>query len=86
MSRHALFDLAVERALSYALRLKLLPENDPQVLHQGLELWYLKTRFAYRISLADIITVLQSYPGQGYRWQGGRQGGWIEPDPFALSD
>ena len=76
MPRDALFDLAVNRALSYALRLGL-PLDDDKALYGGLELWYLKTRFAYRIPLEDVITTLQSYPGEG-RWAGGKEGGWQE--------
>lgn len=76
-SRPELFDLAVARALSYAQRLGALEgERDPIVLHQVLELWYLKTRFAYRVALDDVITVLQSYPGAGHEWRGGREGSW----------
>lgn len=75
MSREALFDLAVNRALSYALKLEL-PLNDLEGLRSGLEPWYLKTRFAYRIKLASILTALQSYPGQGHYWTGGSDGSW----------
>ena len=74
MSRDALFDLAINRALSYALRLGL-PLEDSRALYGGLELWYLKTRFAYRIPLDDVVATLQNYPGEGF-WQGGREGSW----------
>ena len=77
MSRDALFDLAVARALSYAVRLKL-DFSNARALRQGLELWYLKTRFAYRISLDEIISALQRYPGAGRSWRGGRAGAWRE--------
>ena len=76
MPRDALFDLAVNRALSYALRLGL-PLEDDKALYGGLELWYLKTRFAYRIPLDDVVATLQSYPGKG-SWQGGQEGSWQE--------
>ena len=74
MPRDALFDLAVNRALSYARRLNV-QLNDAVALRSGLELWYLKTRFAYRIPLAEVVATLQSYPGEG-TWQGGRSGNW----------
>lgn len=74
MPRDALFDLAVNRALSYAQRLNI-PLNNAEILRSGLELWYLKTRFAYRIPLEEVVATLQSYPGEG-AWQGGRSGGW----------
>ncbi len=74
MSRTSLFDLAVNRALSYAQSTGI-SLNDPN-LEQKLELWYLSTRFAYRISLVLIVEVLSSYPEQGYFWQGGQSGGW----------
>lgn len=77
MARDALFDLATNRALSYALRLGLL-DGPMDRLRPGLEPWYLKTRFAYRIPLEDIIGVLRAFPGEGYVWRGGPEGGWVE--------
>jgi hypothetical protein len=77
MTRDSLFDLAVERALSYAKSLDISLQNKEE-LKNYLELWYLKTRFAYRISLDDIIQVLQNYPGQG-KWLGGKDGSWHTP-------
>ena len=77
MPRDALFDLAVERALSYALRLRL-DLSDARALREDLELWYLKTRFAYRISLDEVVSVLQRYPGAGQCWRGGKAGAWRE--------
>jgi hypothetical protein len=74
MARASLFDLAVERALAYAQGLNI-PIQDRNELKKSLEVWYLKTRFVYRISLNDIIEVLQRYPGQGV-WVGGREGKW----------
>jgi len=77
MSRQALFDLAVARALSYASRLAIMDKKlSSKAMHVRLELWYLKTRFAYRIPLAEIIVVLQSYPNDGSKWQGGKNGQW----------
>lgn len=74
MERAELFDLAVNRSLSYVQKTGL-DISDPQKLRQGLELWYLKTRFAYRISLDEIIEVLQTHPGHG-KWRGGKHGSW----------
>lgn len=74
MERDALFDLAVNRSLSYANKVGL-ETNDKEKLKQGLELWYLKTRFAYRIPLDEIVTILQGYPGKG-EWVGGKGGEW----------
>lgn len=81
MPRCALFDLAVDRALRYASSTGLnLRQAEAATLYRGLELWYLKTRFAYRIPLADIVTVLQQYPGADYVWQGGSSGQWLNSD------
>ena len=77
MPRNKLFDLAVNRALSYAHRLGV-PFDDTEVLRSGLELWYLKTRFAYRIPLEEVVATLQTYPGEGSSWQGGKEGAWLK--------
>jgi hypothetical protein len=77
MTRDSLFDLAVERALSYTKSLNVSTQNK-EGLKNHLELWYLKTRFAYRIPLDDIVEVLQRYPGQG-TWSGGKDGSWHTP-------
>jgi hypothetical protein len=74
MERDTLFDLAVNRSLSYVQSLNI-ETRDTETLRQRLEIWYLKTRFAYRISLEDIVEVLQSYSGSG-NWAGGKNGGW----------
>ena len=80
MPRDALFDLAINRALTYALRLGVALE-DAEALHTGLELWYLKTRFAYRIPLEEVVGALRTYPdthsssGEHF-WRGGLAGGW----------
>jgi hypothetical protein len=74
MARASLFDLAVERALSYTKGLNVALQNEEE-LKKSLEVWYLKTRFAYRISLDDVVEVLQRYPGQG-SWSGGEDGTW----------
>jgi hypothetical protein len=75
--RNELFDLAVARALEYALRLKLNMDSTDD-LQKSLELWSLKTRFAYRISLAKVVSVLQRYPGENSVWQGGKNGQWVK--------
>lgn len=77
-ARPELFDEAVNRALTYALRLGL-PLGKPERLRGGLELWYLKTRFAYRVPLGDVLAVLATYPGPNHRWSGGVAGRWLPP-------
>ncbi len=77
MARDALFDLAVNRSLVYAKRSGILNQRTER-LRGGLELWYLKTRFAYRIPLAAVISVLQTYPGGEQYWIGGQEGIWKE--------
>jgi hypothetical protein len=83
MPRPELFDMAVNRAVTYADRLGALEgERDRLVLHDVLELWYLKTRFAYRIPLDEVVAALLSYPGDGHHWEGGKDGGWRKgPSP-----
>lgn len=78
MSREELFDLAVERADTFADRLGLA-RDDPEALQHGLELWYLRTRFAYRVPLEDVVAALVERPsGHGRSvWRGGRGGGWL---------
>jgi hypothetical protein len=77
VERDILFDLAVNRSLAYVQSLGIATENKG-MLKQPLELWYLKTRFAYRISLDDIVEILQTYPGTG-SWSGGKNGMWQDP-------
>lgn len=74
--RPELFDEAVNRALTYALRLGVALDK-PEKLRGGLELWYLKTRFAYRVPLEDVLAVLATYPGPNHEWQGGAAGRWL---------
>ena len=78
MPRDALFDAAVNRALAYATRLGV-PLSDRETLYRGLELWYLKTRFAYRVPLEDVLDTLGSCPHASHHWQGGREGLWLPP-------
>jgi hypothetical protein len=79
--RDALFDAAVNRARTYAARLGL-PLGVRERLRSGLELWYLKTRFAYRIPFDDVVDALARYPAaEGrYAWVGGRAGRWQRVD------
>ena len=79
MHRTELFDLAINRASSYLDKLSVDPAAaSAQSLHGHLELWYLKTRFAYRVALQDVIAILQKRPGKAYFWQGGVGGNWLE--------
>ena len=73
MAHAPLFDLAVNRALVYSRRLGLEGEG----VRVGLEPWYLKTRFAYRIPLDKVVETLQSYPGGEHYWTGGEDGRWV---------
>ncbi len=79
MAHAPLFDLAVNRALLYSRRLGLPLEETEQGegLRVGLEPWYLKTRFAYRIPLEKVVKALQRYPGDDYYWTGGENGRWV---------
>ena len=54
-----------------------LPLDDPEKLRGGLEVWYLKTRFAYRVPLNDVLVVLGTCPDVSYSWHGGADGGWL---------
>lgn len=83
VSRPELFDAAVNKALSYALRLGL-PLGNRDKLRTGLELWYLKTRFAYRIPLETVVETLRHIPSTetaNYTWHGGRGGSWEQKNP-----
>ena len=85
-ARDELFDLAVTRPLAYATKRGRLSAKDPgqegehgeRAASRGrlLEVWYLKTRFAYRVPLDEVVAVLLTWPGPGHYWQGGPQGGW----------
>lgn len=74
MARDKLFDLAINRALSYSQRLELALEGSS--LETALLPWYQQTRFAYRIPLQSICQILLGYPGDEHFWQGGPSGGW----------
>ncbi len=60
MERAELFELAVTRAATYLDR--LMPawreSHDAHALRAALELWYLRTRFAYRVPLDEVVAAL----------------------------
>lgn len=71
--------MAVSRALAYSERLGGLDgERNRSALRDLLELWYLKTRFAYRVPLEQVVEVIMGYPGSGHYWRGGREGSWTK--------
>ncbi len=76
MPRSALFDLAIERALSYSKKLGLIGAKEIKRIDE-LEIWYLKTRFAYRIPFYDIQNVLKTCPNDQAVWRGGKNGKWV---------
>jgi hypothetical protein len=79
--RVALFDLAVERAGTYLERSRVPLGGDRAALRRALEVWYLKTRFASRVDLDEVVEALAQRPdGSGWRWQGGRHGRWLHDD------
>ncbi|NLG08844.1 MAG: hypothetical protein GX560_06260 [Deinococcales bacterium] len=81
MPRDALFDQAVNRSAVYLERLGPLPEGaGPAEVAARIELWYLKTRFAYRVPLEEVVAALLARPADqppgALEWAGGREGGW----------
>lgn len=61
MQRAELFALATTRAATYLDRLRpgwREAELTPAELTEALELWYLRTRFAYRLPLEEVVAVL----------------------------
>lgn len=83
MARDALFDLAVNRARTYALRLNALDRADSaHDLAGHLELWYLRTRFAYRVPLERVAATVWTAPEGDVHWSGGENGSWkLGPPP-----
>lgn len=80
--RDELFDLAVNRALSYARRTRAIERAaDAHGLARELQLWVLRTRFAYRIRLEEVATRLLTAPAGPVHWRGGPQGGWRDGPP-----
>lgn len=81
-ARDELFDLAVNRALSYARRTRALQRaGDVPSLTRELELWILRTRFAYRVRLEEVASRLLDAPTGEVHWSGGPDGGWHEGPP-----
>jgi hypothetical protein len=82
VARDELFDLAVNRALAYARRTRALDRaGDAVALARELELWVLRTRFAYRLDLLEVATRLRRAPAGEVHWSGGRAGGWRDGPP-----
>lgn len=82
MARDELFDLAVNRALSYARRTRALERSrDVPSLARELELWVLRTRFAYRLRLEEVAERLLAAPAGDVHWRGGPGGGWHDGPP-----
>lgn len=82
-SREKLFDLAVNRALSFAKKmgkLSTIDGNQSQITEDDLTSWHKQTRFAYRIALNEIVKCLNGLPSMqdDYYWQGGVSGTWVE--------
>lgn len=74
--RDVLFDLAVNKAAEYASRLGV-PAGDAERTRLGLEVWYLKTRFAYRVPLEEVAAAVAMRPeATDSIWEGGRDGSW----------
>jgi len=88
-SREKLFDLAVNRALGFSKKmgfikkmgkLTAIDENLSQITEDDLTSWHKQTRFAYRISLKDIVRCINELPDLDvdYYWQGGVSGSWLQ--------
>ncbi|MEJ2288673.1 MAG: hypothetical protein P8Y02_08515 [Deinococcales bacterium] len=78
-SRDALFDLAVNRAAEAAARLGPTRQDG---LRRELEVWYLKTRFAYRVPFEQVLDAVRRRPDGPVHWEGGPDGAW-RPGPAA---
>ena len=81
--RGALFDLAVARADAYLRRARPPRAGDPAGLRRALEVWALKTRFASRVDLDEVVRALRLRPpdpvepaARRPRWRGGPSGSW----------
>lgn len=80
--RDDLFDLAVNRALVYARRTRALERaRDLRSLTRELELWALRTRFAYRFRLEEVAERLRTAPAGEVHWEGGPAGTWRDGPP-----
>lgn len=72
----------MNRALAYARRTGALEGRpDALALQRDLELWYLRTRFAYRVPLEQVVAALLRCPPGEVHWRGGPQGDWHEGPP-----
>ncbi len=78
VARDRLFDLAVNRA---SQALDRLGPRDAGARRHALEVWYLKTRFAYRVPFAAVEEALATRPEGEAHWHGGPDGGWREGPP-----
>lgn len=79
MAREELFDLAVNRALAYARGTRALERAaDDAALQRELELWVLRTRFAYRVDLGEVARRVRQAPRGDVHWAGGPSGAWNE--------
>ena len=81
--RAELFDLAVARADAYLRRARPPRSSDPAGLRRALEVWALKTRFASRVDLDEVVRALRLRPPDPVepaaprpRWRGGPTGSW----------
>ncbi len=77
-ARDALFDLAVNRAARVADRLGRGTGDAWQ--RTALEVWYLRTRFAYRVPFEAVVHAVSNRPAAPAHWSGGPSGGW-RPGP-----
>ena len=76
-SRDALFDLAVNRAAEVTARTGAARRGARE---RELEVWYLKTRFAYRVPFEQVLEALRRRPAGAVHWEGGPDGAW-RPGP-----
>jgi len=81
--RADLFDLAVARADAYLRRARPPLSDEPADLRRALEVWALKTRFAWRVDLDEVVRALRLRPpvpadpaAPRPRWRGGPNGSW----------
>ena len=81
--RGGLFDLAVARADTYLRRARPPLSDEPADLRRALEAWALKTRFASRVNLDEVVRALRLRPPDPAdpaaprpRWRGGPRGSW----------
>ena len=85
VSREKLFDLAINRSLSFnkkmgKFKVSTSTKSGFCVLEADLLSWHQQTRFAYRVSLEAIVRCLNAVPDikHDYYWLGGPEGDWFE--------